>query len=207
MADKAVVQDLLSYIQKNYCGDRKIRVPISLRPPKPEDTSWLTRTYPKNTYYSTQGNDIDIDYDVDDKKAYARNDYSQPKQFGLKAFVKRKLGPSFTQEINNFMIKKNLDPVDVYKPVDMDRRLFSKIMQNKNYQPSKPTAIKVALGLKLNYEETQELLNSAGFTLSKGILTDVIIEYCIRHEKFDFYFVNDLLTDFSIMSYWSDRLE
>ena len=207
MPDKALVQDLLNYVKQNYRGDRKIRIPFSLRPPEPIDDSWLDATYPKNTYYSTQGNDTDIDYDVDDKKAYARDDYTQPKQFGLKAFVKRKLGPTFTQEINNFMIKKNLEPVDVYKPVGMDRRLFSKIMQNKNYQPSKPTAVKVALGLKLNYDETQELLNSAGFTLSKGILADVIIEYCIRHENFDFYFVNDLLMDFSIMSYWSDFLE
>jgi hypothetical protein len=206
MADKALVQDLLNYVKENYRGDRKIRVPFSLRPPEPIDTSWLNATYPKNIYYSTQGNDIDIDYDVDDKKAYARNDYSQPKQFGLKAFVKRKLGPSFTQEINNFMIKKHLNPVDIYKPVDMDRRLFSKIMQNKNYQPSKSTAVKIALGLKLNYEETQELLNSAGFTLSKGILADVIIEYCIRHGKPDFYFINELFLDFSIMSYWTDYL-
>jgi hypothetical protein len=80
----------------------------------------------------------------------------------------------------------------------MDRRLFSKIMHDEHYQPTKVTALKIALGLRLNLDDTLMLLNSAGYTLSHSILFDVIMEYCIVQQQYDVYNIGALLNDFKV---------
>ena len=108
------------------------------------------------------------------------------------------LGPSFTCRVRRYMEARRLSPPDVYNTVDMDRRLFSKIMHDEHYQPTKVTALKMALGLRLNLEDTLILLNSAGYTLSHSILFDVIMEYCILHQQYDVYNIGALLHDFKV---------
>ncbi len=84
------------------------------------------------------------------------------------------------------------DP-EVYKNANIDRKLFSKIRSNSNYFPSKNTAIALGIGLRLNYVEMQELLGKAGYTLSRSILTDVIVEYCLEKGIYNIYEINELL--------------
>ena len=60
---------------------------------------------------------------------------------------------------------------------------FSKIKCNpQTYKPSKQTAVAFAIALKLNLEETQDLLASAGMTLSRAFVFDKIIRYFIQKE-------------------------
>jgi hypothetical protein len=51
----------------------------------------------------------------------------------------------------------------------------------------------LALALELSLDETQALLERAGFTLSRSILSDVIIEYFISQGKYDIYEINCVL--------------
>ena len=105
---------------------------------------------------------------------------------------------TFTQLLIRFMREKHMDPPEVYTNACLDRKLFSKILCNMDYQPKKYTAVRLALGLKLSPEETDKLLNAAGFVLSRSKLTDLVISYCIGANKRDVWEVNGLLEDFGL---------
>ncbi len=105
---------------------------------------------------------------------------------------------TFTQLLIRFMQEKHMEPPEVYNNACLDRKLFSKILSNMEYQPKKYTAVRLALGLKLSPEETDKLLNAAGFVLSHSKLTDLVISYCISANKRDVWEVNDLLEDFGL---------
>ena len=105
---------------------------------------------------------------------------------------------TFTQLLIRFMREKHMDPPEVYTNACLDRKLFSKILGNMDYQPKKYTAVRLALGLKLSPEETDKLLNAAGFVLSRSKLTDLVISYCISVNKRDVWEVNGLLEDFGL---------
>ena len=105
---------------------------------------------------------------------------------------------TFTQLLIRFMQEKHMDPPEVYNNACLDRKLFSKILSNMDYQPKKYTAVRLALGLKLSPEETDKLLNAAGFVLSRSKLTDLVISYCISVNKRDVWEVNGVLEDFGL---------
>ena len=105
---------------------------------------------------------------------------------------------TFTQLLIRFMREKHMDPPEVYTNACLDRKLFSKILGNIDYQPKKYTAVRLALGLKLSPEETDKLLNAAGFVLSRSKLTDLVISYCIGANKRDVWEVNGILEDFGL---------
>lgn len=75
--------------------------------------------------------------------------------------------------------ERQLNEVALYKSVDLSRDIFSKMFSNRFYRPSKQTAIKICLGLKLNLAETDYLLSLAGYALSTNLKEDLVIRFCI----------------------------
>ena len=95
--------------------------------------------------------------------------------------------------IRNLILSKQLDEVEVYKKADIDRKLFSKIRTQPDYHPNKNTLLKLCLAMNLNTDETENLLKSAGYSLSKSLRSDLILRYCFRHKIFDVITVNQIL--------------
>ena len=93
-----------------------------------------------------------------------------------------------------FLIRKSgMRDTQVYKAAQMDKRLFSKIMSDKNYKPSKDTVIALIFALELSLSEAEDLLSRAGYTLSHSNKRDVILEFFIRERIHNLFDVNEIL--------------
>ena len=104
------------------------------------------------------------------------------------------LDKGFSDTLFDYIDAKGITDVEAYKRSNVSRKVFSKIKCNKGYQPSKITAVSFAIGLRLNLEETEHLLNTAGMCLSRSSKFDVIIEYFIKTGKYqDIHEVNEIL--------------
>ena len=95
--------------------------------------------------------------------------------------------------IRNLILSKQLDEVEVYKKADIDRKLFSKIRTQPDYHPNKNTLLRLCLAMNLDTDETEDLLKSAGYSLSKSLRSDLILRYCFGHHIFDVITVNQIL--------------
>ena len=86
----------------------------------------------------------------------------------------------------------------VYNRANIDRRHFSKIVNHVDYKPTKETVLAFALALRLDFDGTRKLLDSAGFTLTNSILSDVIVSFFIEYKIFDVKLTNEILYKYDL---------
>lgn len=103
---------------------------------------------------------------------------------------------SFSEMILRKIKEKGMKNADCYKKANIDKKLFSKIVNNIHYKPKKTTALALAIALELSLEDTKELLMKAGLALSHSDKFDIIVEYFIKHGKYDIFEINEILYDF-----------
>jgi O-acetyl-ADP-ribose deacetylase (regulator of RNase III)/transcriptional regulator with XRE-family HTH domain len=104
--------------------------------------------------------------------------------------VIKNLDKTFMEMVFSFADAKGMTDVEVQKKANLDRKAFSKLKCGTTKNPSKSTALALAVALKLNLDDTKDLLSRAGLALSPCSKQDVIVQYFIEREAYDIYQIN-----------------
>ncbi|MBM6616587.1 hypothetical protein [Bacillus suaedaesalsae] len=126
------------------------------------------------------------------------NLYEELHSTELETFIQQKRQPSFKEVLLRYIDDKNVSDAEIYTRAGIDRRHFSKIRSTPNYKPKKSTVAALCLALELNADDTDTLLNAAGYSLSDSDTSDLILQFFIDKEMYNLHDVNLALDHFSL---------
>lgn len=102
---------------------------------------------------------------------------------------------TFSEYLLDILKERSGKDSEVYKRAEISKQLFSKMLSNKYYQPTKNTVIQLAIGLQLDVNQTQKLLEKAGYTLTRSSKADLVVQYYIERKVYNVKFINLALED------------
>ena len=102
----------------------------------------------------------------------------------------------FSETLLQMIDRKGIKDSEVYKKANLSKQHFSKIRNNPNYKPTKPTAVALALALELDIEETMDLIGRAGYALTNSSKFDLIVRYFIEHKNYNVVDINLALFEY-----------
>lgn len=108
----------------------------------------------------------------------------------------KSLDAGFSETLLKLIDRTGKKDSEIYKKANVDRKLFSKIRNNKNYKPSKSTALAFAIALELDLDETKDFIGRAGYALTHSSKFDIIVEYFIKKRNFNIHEINLALFEF-----------
>ena len=118
-----------------------------------------------------------------------------PKAASLEDMLKQ-ADAGFTETLLKLIDKSGKKDSEIYKKALLTKQHFSKIRNNPNYKPTKPTAIALALALELDLEATKDLIGRAGYALTNSSKFDLIIRYFIEQGNYNVVEINIALYEF-----------
>lgn len=135
-------------------------------------------------------------YDVLDNAC--TKDTSSAKQPGsLEAALKNIYKESFEKHLQQLINKKGLRNSEVYAAANISKQYFSKLLKGQ-VKPSKDKMLALAVGLRLNMDETADFLRIGGYALSPISQTDTVVEYFIRKQEYNVLKINIVLFDYGL---------
>ena len=111
-------------------------------------------------------------------------DFYQGYDSKLKERMKH-LSDTFSEYLMYLIRSKGMTNAEVYRRGIVNKKVFSKIKNNKYAHPSKMTAMCLCVGAMLNIDETRDLLARAGYALSPCDKTDMIFSFFIENGIYD----------------------
>ena len=105
----------------------------------------------------------------------------------------------FTETLLKLIDQTGKKDSEVYKKANISKQHFSKIRNNPNYKPTKPTAIALALALELDLDAAKDLIGRAGYALTNSSKFDLIIRYFIEQGNYNVIEINMALYEFDQM--------
>ena len=120
---------------------------------------------------------------------------SKSKALSLEDMLKQQ-DMGFTEALLKLIDERGKKDAEVYKKANISKQHFSKIRNNPNYRPTKPTAIALALALELDLKQTRDLIGRAGYALTNSSKFDLIIRYFIENKNYNIVEINMALYEF-----------
>ena len=112
----------------------------------------------------------------------------------LSEFInKKRKTETFSTLLDRLRVEKEMTPAQLYNGAWVKKQLYSKIMGERNYHPSKNTVVAFGLSLRLNPKDMDELLESAGYRFSNSSIADLVILFCLDQGVYNLHDVNALL--------------
>ncbi|MCQ2508249.1 MAG: macro domain-containing protein [Dorea sp.] len=114
------------------------------------------------------------------------------------AFITRLLNQqheTFHQMLFRLIDEKGISGPTLYKKANINKKLYSKIKNNPDYQPGKKTIFALALALELNLDQAIDLLSRAGYAFSPTSSLDRIVRCCFEEKFYNLYEIECLLYD------------
>ena len=106
---------------------------------------------------------------------------------------------TFTEILFRFMQERNITAQELFSKAGCVRHIYGR-RRRVEYKPTKNTAVRLALALELSLEDTEKLLRSAGYELSRGSVKDLVISYHIAHHEYSVHDVNKILEEFGLQT-------
>ncbi len=110
----------------------------------------------------------------------------------------KEIDDSFAVTLMKLIDLKGMTDVECYKKSNVSKKTFWKILNQKDYRPSKNTVLSFAIGLELTLDETLNLLRTVGFTLSHSSKFDIVVEYFIKNGNYNIFEINEALFEFDL---------
>lgn len=117
------------------------------------------------------------------------------KSLSLDDYIKEK-DAGFTETLLSLIQARGLKNSTIYKKANISKQHFSKLVNDPNAKPSKPTALALAIALELDLEGTKDLIGRAGYALTNSSTFDLIIRYFIEHKQYNVIEINIALYEF-----------
>jgi O-acetyl-ADP-ribose deacetylase (regulator of RNase III)/transcriptional regulator with XRE-family HTH domain len=115
----------------------------------------------------------------------------------LDAILKGIYTESFGKHLQSLIKQKGLKNASVYAAANISKQYFSKLLKDQ-VKPSKGKVMSLAVGLRLNLDETTEFLRFAGYALSPISQTDQVVKYFIKNEDYNVIKINIVLFDYGL---------
>lgn len=135
-------------------------------------------------------------YDVPDG-ACTKDTFSAKQPGSLEAALKNIYKESFEKHLQQLINKKGLKNSEVYAAANISKQYFSKLLKGQ-VKPSKDKMLALAVGLRLNMDETADFLRIGGYALSPISQTDTVVEYFIRKQEYNVLKINIVLFDYGL---------
>ena len=103
------------------------------------------------------------------------------------------LDMSFSEKLMWWIKKRNRTAVEIYHAAGVTKEHFAKIRNNAQYHPTKETVLAFVVALHLSLEEADDLLERAGYALSKSRLGDMIVKCFLEMKRYNLDEINEAL--------------
>ncbi|MBR4798158.1 MAG: macro domain-containing protein, partial [Oscillospiraceae bacterium] len=109
--------------------------------------------------------------------------------------ILRKRETTFTEYLRDLIRETGLTDPQIYYSAGMTRQHFNKLINDLEYQPTKRTVYQLIVGMQLDMDKAQKLLEKAGYAMSRSSKFDLIMEYYIRNRKYNIIEIDVTLFD------------